>query len=475
MGKKSITNTARFCLEVWNTGLFALVWVFYYNSFAFDTYRVLGSIVSVLIYFIIYRALCEVYKAFRIASCPIGETVFSQVISFGIPDLILYVESCLIFNQVVNIMPGAVTVCVQMAGTIAIITITKRYLMHHVPPKMTVFVYGKDIPEEELVSFKERVLQKYAHIFDVKYMLSEEESDEVLLSHIQECCSVLFYEASYQRRSFLAGYCLQEQKEIYFTPQLDDIVLMGCQPKHLLDTPLFRYDYASYKKSEYRLKRVFDLVFSVILLVITSPIMLLTAFAIKMEDRGPVFYKQDRCTKDGAVFSIYKFRSMIVDAEKNGFIPCTSGDKRITRVGKIIRSTRIDELPQIINILKGDMSFVGPRPERVEHVQEYTKDLPEFSYRMRVKGGLTGYAQIYGKYNTSAYDKLRLDLMYIENQSFLLDLKILMLTFKIMFIPESTEGFSEEKSKKLAARKNKAVTVSQYSEINSKLNMKVGN
>ena len=175
--------------------------------------------------------------------------------------------------------------------------------------------------------------------------------------------------------------------------------------------------------------------------------------------RSPVFYKQDRCTKDAKVFKIYKFRSMIVDAEKNGFIPCTSNDNRITKVGKVIRMTRIDELPQIINILKGDMSFVGPRPERVEHVEKYTKELPEFAYRMRVKGGLTGYAQIYGKYNTSAYDKLRLDLMYIENQSFLLDLKILMLTFKIMFIPESTEGFSEEKSKRLSAAKQKSVKV----------------
>ena len=160
--------------------------------------------------------------------------------------------------------------------------------------------------------------------------------------------------------------------------------------------------------------------------------------------------------------------------EKNGFIPCTSGDKRITKVGKIIRRIRIDELPQIINILKGDMSFVGPRPERVEHVEQYTKELPEFAYRMRVKGGLTGYAQIYGKYNTSAYDKLRLDLMYIENQSLLLDLKILMLTFKIMFIPESTEGFSEEKSKKLSAEKQKVVTVGKYTDIKSNLNMKVG-
>lgn len=462
MEKKNITNTARFCLELWNVGLFAIVWMLYYNRFAFDTYWTLGGMISVLIYFIIYRALCEVYKAFRIASCPIGETVFSQVISFGIADLILYVECSLIFNHVVNILPGAGIVCLQLFGTMAIITITKRYLMTHVPPKKTIFLYGNEIPQEEIDAFQERILEKYAHIFDVKCVLSEEAGEEYLKRRMDECCTVLFYEVSYDKRRSLALYCLEKRKEIYFTPRLEDIVLLGCQPKHLLDTPLFRYDYVSYRKTEYKLKRVFDIIFSLILLVVTSPVMLITALAIKLEDGGPVFYKQNRCTKDAKVFEIYKFRSMIVDAEKNGFVPCVSGDKRITKTGKIIRMTRIDELPQIINILKGDMSFVGPRPERVEHVEKYTQDLPEFAYRMRVKGGLTGYAQIYGKYNTSAYDKLRLDLMYIENQSFLLDLKILMLTFKIMFIPESTEGFSEEKSKKISAEKQKVVKVGTF-------------
>ena len=132
---------------------------------------------------------------------------------------------------------------------------------------------------------------------------------------------------------------------------------------------------------------------------------------------------------------------MIVDAEKYGVQPCTGDDPRVTKVGKYIRKSRLDEIPQLINILKGEMSLVGPRPERIEHVEKYTKEMPEFAYRLRVKGGLTGYAQIYGKYNTSAYDKLRLDLMYIENQSLLVDLKIVMLTFRTMFQKERTEGF----------------------------------
>ncbi|MBO5371384.1 MAG: exopolysaccharide biosynthesis polyprenyl glycosylphosphotransferase [Lachnospiraceae bacterium] len=450
MEDKRISNRANGCLVIWNIGLFALVWFLYYNRYTFDTYLLQGGILSVVIFCVIYYAISSVYSAHRIASVQIGETVFSQVVSFGIADLVLYIECCLIHNRMVNLMPGVIAVFLQIIGTMCIVTIAKRYLMKHIPPQKTVFVYGKDISKEEILSFKERILKKYEHLFDVQNMVSETIDKEQLHQYIHECETVLFYEVSRENRAGLIEEAMRDEKSIYLTPRLSDVILMGCEPRHLLDTPLLRYGYAYQKKSLHGSKRMFDLIFSIVLLVVASPIMLITAIAIKIEDNGPVFYKQARCTKDGKVFDILKFRSMIVDAEKNGSIPCTEGDPRITKVGKIIRATRLDELPQIINILKGEMSFVGPRPERVEHVEQFTKELPEFAYRMRVKGGLTGYAQIYGKYNTSAYDKLRLDLMYIENQSFLLDLKLLMLTFKIMFTPESTEGFTEEKSQELA-------------------------
>ena len=194
-------------------------------------------------------------------------------------------------------------------------------------------------------------------------------------------------------------------------------------------------------------KRLSDIAMSVIGLIIALPFMLIIAIAIKAEDGGPVFFRQARCTKDGRVFDILKFRSMIVDAEKSGIsVPATEKDPRITRVGSVIRATRLDELPQLINILKGDMSVVGPRPERIEHVREYCDEIPEFQYRMSVKGGLTGYAQVYGKYNTSAYDKLKLDLLYIQNYSLVLDLEIILKTIQVLFTRESTEGFAAEKS-----------------------------
>ena len=183
--------------------------------------------------------------------------------------------------------------------------------------------------------------------------------------------------------------------------------------------------------------------------------MLVVAAAIKLEDGGPVFYKQDRLTRGGREFKILKFRSMIVDAEKYaGAVLASGDDPRITKVGKVIRATRLDELPQLLNILKGDMSIVGPRPERKCLADEITKEVPEFPYRLKVRGGLTGYAQIFGKYNTSAYDKLRLDLIYIENYSLLLDIKLIILTLRIIFSKESTEGIDkareiQEKSRKL--------------------------
>lgn len=449
MVKKNITHTAAVLIEIWNVAAFILVWFFYYNRYMFDSYRMAGGFVTILLYLIIYNALCHIYKSFRIASSPIGETVFSQVLSFGIPDLILYVECCLIYNRYVNILPGVVAVAAQILGTIGLVTGAKRYFMRHIEPQRTMIVYGSGVQKSEVELFQNRILQKYAHLFKIVSIENESVPWDRLKNDLAYCSTVVFYELSADKRSRWITWCQTEKKSIYFTPSLADIALQGCTVKHLLDTPLLKYDYAYERQLDYGVKRLWDIVLSLLLLVVVSPIFLVTTVAIWLEDRGPVFFKQKRCTKDAKVFEILKFRSMVVDAEKDGVVPCQENDSRITRVGKIIRATRIDELPQLVNILKGDMSFVGPRPERVEHVEQYQKELPEFKYRMRVKGGLTGYAQIFGKYNTSAYDKLRLDLIYIENQSLLLDLKLMMLTIRTIFQLESTEGFSEEKSRNM--------------------------
>ena len=193
------------------------------------------------------------------------------------------------------------------------------------------------------------------------------------------------------------------------------------------------------------LKRTIDVICSLILLIVASPFMLITAIAIKLYDGGPVLYKQIRCTEGGREFYIMKFRSMRTDAEKDGVARLAKkNDDRITPIGRFIRKVRIDELPQLINILRGDMSFIGPRPERPEIIAQYVEIMPEFAYRMKVKAGLAGYAQVYGKYNTTPYDKLKLDLTYIENYSLWLDIKLMLLTLKILLWPDSTEGVESE-------------------------------
>ena len=194
-------------------------------------------------------------------------------------------------------------------------------------------------------------------------------------------------------------------------------------------------------------KRLIDIVCAVILLLVASPFMLITAIAIKLYDGGPVLYKQVRCTRDMQEFKILKFRSMRTDAEKDGVARLASkNDSRITPIGKFIRKVRIDELPQLFNILKGEMSFIGPRPERPEIIRQYQEEMPEFTFRTKVKAGLAGYAQVYGKYNTTPYDKLKLDLFYIENYSVWLDIKLMLLTLKILFQPDSTEGVEENQT-----------------------------
>ena len=189
-----------------------------------------------------------------------------------------------------------------------------------------------------------------------------------------------------------------------------------------------------------------DIVISLIGIVIASPFMLVIVLAIKLYDHGPILYKQERLTKDGQPFMIYKFRSMTVHSEDAGARLAAKGDARVTPVGRVIRAIHFDELPQLFNILKGEMSVVGPRPERQIIADQYTEEIPEFVLRLKVKAGLTGYAQVYGKYNTTPYDKLKLDLTYIENYSVWMDIKILFLTFKILFVRENTEGVDENQT-----------------------------
>lgn len=247
-------------------------------------------------------------------------------------------------------------------------------------------------------------------------------------------------------RNQILKYCYRNDIRVYVTPKISDIIMDGADNIFLFDVPLLLCRNRGLSIEERMVKRIMDIVISLIGIVVASPFMLLIAIAIKLYDGGPVFYKQERLTRGGRPFMILKFRSMSTDSEAKGARLAAKNDTRVTPVGKVIRNIHFDELPQLFNILKGDMSVVGPRPERQVIMEEYRKELPEFDFRLKVKAGLTGYAQVFGKYNTTPYDKLKFDMQYIENYSFGLDIKIMILTFKILFQKENTEGIDESQT-----------------------------
>ena len=256
-------------------------------------------------------------------------------------------------------------------------------------------------------------------------------------------------------RNIILKYCLYKNKQVYMIPRVGDVIMSSARQMHMFHLPMMRVQRYNPNLGYLIAKRLFDIITSSLALIILSPVFLVTAIAIKATDKGPVFYKQCRLTKNGKKFMIHKFRSMRVDAEKDGVARLSTGEKddRITPIGKIIRKCRIDELPQLIDILSGNLSVVGPRPERPEIAEQYYKDLPEFQLRLQAKAGLTGYAQIYGKYNTTPYDKLQMDLMYIAHPSFAEDIRLCFATVKILFVPDSTEGIAEGQTN--AMNKNK--------------------
>ncbi len=263
-------------------------------------------------------------------------------------------------------------------------------------------------------------------------------------SEIRKYDGILINDVPTSIEHLLIKKCYAQDKRVYYSPKLSDILVHSASILNIFDTPLFLNRNQRIPLGSAFAKRTLDIVASLAGLIVLSPIFLITALAIKIEDGGPVIYKQARVTKDMKVFDILKFRSMIVNAEEAGKPQlATKNDERITKVGRVIRTTRIDELPQLINILKGDMSLVGPRPERVKYVEKFISEIPEFRFRYKVRGGLTGYAQVFGKYNTSPLDKLKLDLIYITNRTMLLDLQIILGTLKILFNKESTEGIEE--------------------------------
>lgn len=428
------------------TALFSYSWYHFYADMMY-TYRFYrrGNYVVLALYAVLLFFFSNMYGSLKIGRFRRIEVLLSQYLSLFLTNVVMYVViSLLAFRFVTPFYLFVVLLAEMLVSTIWNVIVIKLYNRIFQPWKI-LLVYGER-PAADLVYKVEARRDKYA-IYDA---VNINEGMEQIKKRILDFQAVIIGDIPAVERNDVLKYCYAKKVRAYVIPKISDIILMGADRIHVFDTPFMLSRGYTLSFDQRFGKRTLDIILSVLLLIAASPFMLLTALAIKLYDHGPVFYSQVRCTKGGKEFAIYKFRSMIVDAEKkSGVQLAKEHDERITPVGRVIRAARIDELPQLFNILKGDMSFVGPRPERPELIEEYSQEMPEFVFRMRVKAGLTGYAQVYGKYNTTPYDKLKLDLFYIENYSFWTDMKLILMTVKTIFKPASTEGIEQEQTNAL--------------------------
>lgn len=418
---------------------FAACWYGYYTFHVAMPLGWSGKLVVVLLYAALYIALGNVYEAFQISSQKIASIVFSQMLAAMIADGLIYLLICLLAKRFCSLIPGIAAIAGQLVVSALWAFYAQKWYYKTFPPLATAIVYDMRPGIEEMI--REDNLEKKYNVkitLDIQKCLKNMEvlrqMDVVFLGGIH----------SHERNKILK-YCVEHDIDVFVLPRVGDLMMDAARPTHMFHLSVLKVGRSMASPEYLFIKRAMDIVLSLIALLITSPLFLVISAAIKATDGGPVFYKQCRLTKDGRRFDIIKFRSMKVDAEKDGVARLSTGetDDRITPVGRVIRKFRLDELPQLINILKGDLSICGPRPERPEIAAQYCETLPEFALRLQVKAGLTGYAQVYGKYNTSPYDKLQMDLMYIAHQGILEDLKLMLATVKVLFVPESTEGITE--------------------------------
>ena len=447
--KKLIRSIIVILLVACETIIFMHYWINIYNKYTVFPFFQKGHWMMAAMYIIYQIIFLYIFGGLKVGYLKKANIIFSQVLAMLGSNVIIYLQIVLLSVRFVNIVPMMKATLVDICVVVIVAIISESIFRKLFPPRELIVLYEDYDPDEFIKKMNSRK-DKYI----IKQKLNVSDGLDKIKKDIIQSQGVVIYDVHSELRNVILKMCYENDIRAYSTTKISDILIRGAESLHLFDTPLLLYRNNGLNFEQRFVKRTMDIVVSLLMLIITSPIFLCAAIAIKMYDGGPVFYRQARYTLNGKVFNIYKFRSMIVDAEKDGKSqPATDHDPRITPVGRVLRATRLDELPQLIDILIGNMSLVGPRPERIEHVDKYSEDLPEFKYRLKVRGGLTGYAQLYGKYNTSPYDKLQLDLIYIQNYSIFLDIRLIFMTLKIMFMKESTEGFSEQQKNKLQEKR----------------------
>lgn len=426
-----------------HTFMFACTWITSYNDHIVLPFVERGNWFIYALYALLLLTFLHSFDAIKYGRYRKSNLIISQTLAVLFTSFFSYLIIVLLSAGFVTVIPLLIMTVTNVAVSFCFTLIGDFWFGKVFTSNKTLIIfdeYSPDVFIEKLKCRKDK--------FVLKQVINVSEGLEKIEEAMYDAQAVIIFDVHAEMRNKLLKVCFEHNVRAYSTTKISDVLVRGAECIHLFDTPLLLYRNNGMTVEQRFIKRTMDIVVSLLMLIVASPFMLASAIAIKLYDGGPVFFRQERATINGKVFRIHKFRTMVVDAEKEGKpMPAIDNDPRITPVGKILRASRLDELPQLFDILAGNMSLVGPRPERVEHVEAYTKEVPEFQYRLKVRGGLTGYAQLYGKYNTPPYDKLQLDLMYIQNYSLLLDIKLLLMTVKIMFIKESTDGFDSDKQK----------------------------
>ena len=434
--KRLISFVLAFFLVMILTAGFGIVWYTYYSDTIVLPYYRRGNWVLIGIYCMLVWVFFKAYGGFKLGYLKKTDMLYSQLISIACVDFVSYFLISLIGRHFLAVSPMLILTFADF-GFISLWTLLtdKIYFLLY-PPRKLIILYGSHQAASLVLKMSQRV-DKYMICESISINEDTEKIRELILRYE----GVIICDIPAELRNDYVKFCYENSIRAYIAPKISDIIIRGADDIRLFDTPLLLSRNYGLDFEQRLLKRIFDIVFSLVVITLLSPVMLISAIAVKLYDGGPVLYKQKRLTIDEKEFYIYKFRSMITDAEKKGgFQLATDDDPRITPVGKILRKIRMDELPQLFNILKGEMSVVGPRPERPEFTELYKKEMPEFTFRLKVKAGLTGYAQVTGAYDTSPYDKLKMDMMYIENYSFRLDLQIILMTIKTMLFPPKSNA-----------------------------------
>lgn len=419
--------------------LFVLTWYTAYKEVGANQF-VRGNLVVIGLYALMIMFFYYIFGGFEIGRSRVFEIFYSQTLSTLGANVVTYLQLCLIcrwqFGE--NVLPLLTMTGVELLVVLGWSFLTRWIFSKLYPPRKLLLVYGAYNPDNLI-----HKIQSREDRYNVQEAIPIEGDLELIKQKILEYGNVVLTDTPAQERNLLLKFCFENDIRCYCVPKISDIMVRSAKTIHLMDTTLLLFRNLGLTVEQKLWKRFVDIVLALIAIVISSPFMLIIALCVKLYDGGPVFFRQERLTEGGKVFRVFKFRSMRVEKEPHEYVLTRKEDDRITPVGKIIRNIHFDELPQLFNILKGDMSFVGPRPECPNLAEEYKEVIPQFDYRLKVKAGLTGYAQVYGKYNTTPYDKLKMDLHYIQNYSFFLDVKLMLLTFKILFQKENTEGIEE--------------------------------